>query len=225
MIAHLTGLLTFSGYTEVKTSLIIPCYWADDDLISMTKKCLVSLHGCNIDEVIVVDDGSPLSYEPHYGIFCQRYENGGYAAAVNSGLSLSQGDILILGNNDLVFTKGWLQGLLSVLEEGFDIATCWTGDQDYELEPVIKEGGKFGSLFAMTREVYETVGGFDEQFKGYFSDLDYRRRVLDAGFRIGMNCNLVVEHKAKATYERTDPDDNEYLRSMRLYEAKHGVVE
>lgn len=192
----------------------------------MTEKCLYSLDADKPDEVIIVDDHSPLTWDPgeEYELVIRR-QNGGYAATVNDGLRLAKGDILILGNNDLVFPKGWLHRLLSVLEEGFDIATCWTSDQDYKLESVIREGGKFGSLFAMTREVYETVGKFDEQFKGYFSDLDYRRRVLDAGFRIGMNCNLVVEHKAKATYKRTDPDDNEYLRSMRLYEAKWGMLE
>lgn len=212
----------------MKTSLIIPCYFLSKAFVDMTNRCLESMDEDRPDEVIIVDDGSPYPYVkkiPYKAKFITRKDNGGYATAVNDGLKVARGDILILGNNDLTFHEGWLHGLLSVLEEGFDIATCWTSDQNYEVEPVIKEGGKFGSLFAMKHEVYETVGGFDEQFRGYFSDLDYRRRALDAGFRIGMNCELVVEHAAKATYKRTDPDDEEYLRSMRLYEAKYGVVE
>jgi GT2 family glycosyltransferase len=211
----------------MKTSLIIPCYFLNSKYVDMTNKCIESLDD-RPDEVIIVDDGSPYPYVkrlPYKAKFITRKENGGYATAVNDGMAAATGDILVLGNNDLVFHTGWLDDLLSVLHEGFDIATCWTSDQRYILDDVIKEGGKFGSLFAMKREVYETIGGFDEQFRGYFSDLDYRRRVLDAGFRIGMNHGLVVQHEAKATYKKTDPNDDEYLRSMRLYEIKHGVVE
>jgi len=136
------------------------------------------------------------------------------------------GDVLILGNNDLVFPEGWLEELLSVLDSGYDIATCWTSDQDdIVMGDHIEEDAKFGALFAMRREVYETIGPFDEQFKGYFSDTDYRRRALDAGFTIGKTYNLVVHHHAKATYTLTDPDDKEFIRSARLYEIKWGYQE
>lgn len=132
------------------------------------------------------------------------------------------GDILIVGNNDLTFTENWLTELLRPLDEGFDLACCWTSDQEYQLSNSITENSKFGSLFAMNRIVYETIGGFDEQFRGYFADDDYRERLLAAGFRIGRNNNLVVEHVAKATYKEVDPDDTEYRRAKLLYEIKYG---
>lgn len=191
----------------MKTSIIIPAYYATQELEDMTLRCVESI-GDDIDEVILqVDEAGE-----------------GYSKTTNKGLERASGDILVVGNNDLTFPVGWAPKLLRVLEEGFDIATCWTSDQNYMLENLIKDGDKFGSLFAMTREVYETIGGFDEQFKGYFSDDDYRMRAKEAGFRIGMNCGLVVEHKAKATYKQVDPGDTEYLRSMRLFEAKWGFL-
>lgn len=212
----------------MKTSLIIPCYFINNDFVEMTNRSIESLDEDRPDEVIVVDDGSPYPYIkklPYKAKFVNLKQNGGYARATNEGLRSAIGDILIVGNNDLVFKKGWLQGLLSVLEEGFDVATCWTSDQKYNLDNIIKDGDKFGSLFAMKRGVYETIGGFDEQFRGYFSDLDYGKRMRDAGFRIGMNHSLVVEHEAKATYKQTDPEDKEYQRGKLLFEAKWGYVE
>jgi hypothetical protein len=146
-----------------------------------------------------------------------------YTVNVNNGLRAATGDILIVGNNDLIFTERWLDGLLIILKD-YDIATCWTSDQDVKLEAKVEDNAKFGSLFAMKRKVYETIGGFDEQFKGYFADLDYRERALKMGFSIGKNLNLVVQHKAKSTYAVTDPKDQEYLRSMRLFEAKYGYI-
>lgn len=193
---------------RTKTVLIIPAYHPDEELEAMTLHCIDSLDDCPDNVILQVDE---------YG--------DGYSKTVNIALKNAPGDVIIIGNNDLIFPDNWLDELLFPLQLGYDVATCWTSDQDYELEDKITSGDKFGSLFAMTRKVYETIGGFDEQFKGYFSDLDYRHRLLDAGFRIGMNRSLVVKHIAKATYKKTDPNDDEYQRAMRLYEIKYGEVE
>lgn len=184
-------------------SLIIPAYWATPELFDMTQRCLDSVKDEDL-QIILAAANQP------------------YTVNTNAGLKAAIGDILIVGNNDLIFHKGWLEALLGVLE-GYDIATCWSSDQDVILEDRIEEDAKFGSLFAMKRKVYEQLGGFDEQFKGYFADDDYRRRAIEAGFKIGKKLNLVVEHKAKATYKITDPSDNEFLRASRLYEAKWGA--
>lgn len=219
----------------MKASLVIPCYWVNDELVDMTARCLNSVNDTTDDEpqeVIIVDDGSPLSvdFEDDTDLVqhmqtVRREKNGGYAAAANMGMFRSAGDVIVVGNNDLIFTEGWLAGLLSVLDSGYDIATCWTSDQNVKLEDRIEEDAKFGSIFAIKRRAYELIGPFDEQFRGYFSDLDYRRRALDAGLKIGKDLNLVIKHTAKATYKQTDPDDMEYQRSKALFEAKHGFVE
>jgi GT2 family glycosyltransferase len=200
----------------------------------MTVDCLNSLFNTTdkeLDEVIVIDDGSPIRVEfvndTNFKHNIQNYtkgKNGGYSSAVNMGLFYAKGDIIIVGNNDLIFDKDWLPKLLKPFEEGFDVATCWTTDQKYKLEPVVSETDKFGSLFAMKRNVYETIGGFDEQFKGYFADTDYIERINQAGFRIGINKNLAVKHLAKATYKVTDPDDSEFKRAKLLFEAKYGYL-
>lgn len=187
-------------------SLIIPCLWSDKELFDTTVKCLETVWDKEM-QIIVIADQAP------------------YTVNVNTGFKAARGDIFIIGNNDLTFPEKWLTELLLPLERGYDIATCWTSDQDVKLEEEIEGGAKFGSLFAMHRYVYDTIGGFDEEFRGYFSDLDYRRRAMDAGFKVGKNLNLVVGHEAKATYKKVDPMDSEYLRSMRLYEIKHGEVE
>lgn len=189
----------------MKISLIIPAWYANKELEKMTIKCLAS----QIDPV----DETILQIDP---------VGEGYTKTVNKALKRVGGGIIIVGNNDLLFPKGWVRKLISVLEEGFDLATCWTSDQHYTKEAIITESDKFGALFAMTRMLYETVGPLDEQFKGYFSDTDYRRRLLDSGFRIGMNRDLVIEHIAKATYKVTDENDIEFKKAKILYERKWG---
>lgn len=212
----------------MSVSVIIPVYATNEDLVKMTDACLYSIFLSTPPgtEVIVVDDGSPVSYDPDVGRLITMPVNGGYSKAVNEGLKKAKGDILIVGNNDLIFKKGWLDALCVILEN-YDIATCWTSDQKVNLRTTVEveRDAKFGSLFAMRRKVYETLGGFDEQFRGYFADLDYRERAMNARFTIGKNLAFVVDHKAKATYAQTDPNDDEYYRAMRLFEAKWGYLE
>lgn len=212
----------------IMISLIIPVYAVNKRLVDITDRCLTSvLHTTPQDiELIVVDDGSQPPYHAHIGRLITLDDNGGYVQAVNTGMEAATGDIIILGNNDLTFHENWLPELLFPLNVGFDIATCWTSDQhNIKLEDKIESHAKFGAIFAMTRDVYETVGEFDDQFRGYFSDTDYRRRAIEYGFRIGKNLSLVIEHEAKATYSVTDPRDDEFLRAQRLYEAKYGYAE
>lgn len=210
-----------------RISIIIPAYYANDELVAMTARCLHSLDITVGDaEIILVDDGSPIAaMQDGSNVDIRLPENQGYSAAVNVGLEAATGDILIVGNNDLTFPPIWLTELLRPLEEGYDVSTCWTSDQEVKLEQRIEDNAKFGSIFAMKREVYEAIGPFDEQFRGYFADLDYRQRMLDEGFKIGKNLNFVIPHLAKATYKEVDGADEEYYHAKSLFEIKWGFIE
>lgn len=210
------------------TSLIIPVYTETQGLVDMTDRCLTSIlrHTPPNVEVIIVDDGSTIPYKANIGKLITLEENGGYSKAVNTALEAAQGDILVIGNNDLTFHENWLPELLFPLNVGFDIATCWTSDQrNIKLQDKIQKDAVFGSLLAMTRQTYETIGGFDEQFRGYFADTDYRKRALSYGIKIGKNMNMVVQHEAKATYAVTDPTDYEFHKASFLFEEKWGEEE
>lgn len=215
------------GY-QSKTSLIIPCYFASEYLIDMTVQCISSLRHGVPDEVIIVDDGSPLD-PTELGVVFNNYirleDNGGFAKAVNTGLEMASGDILIISNNDVVFTPKWLTGLLKPLYEGFDLSTIRTSNHTTETEDKITEGDKFDAIWAMKRHVYEKIGRLDESFGNYFEDTDYRKRAENAGFRIGKNHNAMVYHESKATVKIVDPTDSYYHTAMERYKIKHGQVD
>lgn len=213
-------------------TIIIPCYWLDQSFIDMTNVCLTSLKGSPIDELIVVDDGSPLSemsFETivKSNIYLTRKVNKGYASAVNTGLRSAIGDILIICNNDIEFVDPhWLHHLTQPLEDGYDICSIRTTDSDgWETRDELEEGAKFGSIWAMKRKVYETIGGLDTSFgKGYFEDLDYQKRAEDAGFRVVKNHNGLVEHRGKATFSQVDPQDTAFIEARKKFIKKWGRV-
>lgn len=51
-----------------------------------------------------------------------------------------------------------------------------------------------GACFAIRRDVFDRLGGFDEAYFLHFEDLDLCRRVRDAGFRVFLDPGAPVRH-------------------------------
>lgn len=211
--------------SDLRTSLIITAYHADQEMADLTIKCLASLKD-RPDEVIVVDDCSPLLIGlDGVDTYFRRETNGGFPECANSGFELARGDILILSNNDITFTDGWLEAILKPLLEGYDISHVNVSDQGDYIKDEITEDDFFGSLWAMTRKVYETLGGFDEDFKkGTFEDKDYYLRAKRAGFKIGKNHAMEVGHIGRATMDKIYPDREDFFENRQRFEKKNGFV-
>lgn len=210
------------------TSLIVTAYHADEEMVELTRECLKSLVHGRPDEVIIVDDCSPIKVHfPAVDNQIFRSENGGFPKCANTGFKVAKGDILILSNNDVIYNPGWLKGILKPLNEGYDISSVRMSDSDgYLTDDKITEGDRFGSLWAMTRKVYETIGGFDESFdKGTFEDLDFHKRAEEAGFKIGKNHAVLVEHVGRATMDKIYPDRQDYEEGKEHFKAKYGKIE
>lgn len=197
----------------------------------MTKDCYFSLKDTNYnDPVLIINDGSPINARIEgTGLFRQVNlpKNKGYAGAVNAGLKLAEGEVFIICNNDIEFIQyDWLDHLKKGFNEGYDIVSLRTTDADGWLaDDFISEGDKFGSFWAMRREVFETVGGLDETFgRGYFEDLDYQKRAEGAGFKVGKNHAGIVHHLSKSTFKEVDPTDQSYYAALERFKEKWGEV-
>lgn len=219
-----------------KITIVIPCYWANDELIETTLTCINSVNDtCDVEEVLLIDDGSPekLILEDNTD-FRQRFtiitreNNGGYAAAVNTGLFYATGDIIIISNNDVEFIDPkWLYHLLKPLEEGFDISSIRTTDSDgWETEERIEEDAYFGSIWAIRRHVYDSIGGLNETFrKGTFEDKDYYNRAKAAGFRIAKNHAGLVQHAGRATNKVVFPNFEDFEEGKGIYKSIYGRID
>lgn len=79
-----------------------------------------------------------------------------------------------------------------------------------------------GSFMMMRREVYEKVGGFDEQFFMYGEDLDLCYRVQKAGFKnFYVHDTQIIHYKGEST-RRSDLDETKvFYNAMHLFVKKH----
>lgn len=107
----------------IKYSIIIPVH----NNLHFTYECVRSVFDfTNNFELIVVDNGSSdgtpywlegLQRNFPYVRFVRFPENRGFATAVNVGLQMSQGQFIILLNNDTIVTPGWADALSEAFEK------------------------------------------------------------------------------------------------------------
>lgn len=93
---------------ELSISVIIPHYGAPDPTMTL----IDSLHLQHAGEIIVVDDHSPIPFPETPGVRkVVRRQNGGFAAAVNSGAAVATGEYLLILNSDLELTEDVIPSL------------------------------------------------------------------------------------------------------------------
>jgi glycosyltransferase involved in cell wall biosynthesis len=106
----------------VRASVVIPCW----NQLEFTRKCLAALFRRTGPswELIVVNNGSTdgtadylagvQDVSPVPVTVIANSTNRGFPAAINQGLQYARGEYLVLLNNDVVVTEGWLQQLIAL---------------------------------------------------------------------------------------------------------------
>jgi GT2 family glycosyltransferase len=96
---------------------------------------------------------------------------------------------------------------------------------DYEMpaEP-IEVDWIGGMLMAFPREVYASVGGFDERFFMYMEDVDICRRLRDAGLAVRFDPRTRVVHDARRANRRDRRHLRWHLQSLWRYLFQYRVT-
>jgi GT2 family glycosyltransferase/glycosyltransferase involved in cell wall biosynthesis len=191
--------------------------------------------------------GSPLRHRR----LLLNAENRGFGPAVNQGLALAKGEYLVILNNDTIVTAGWARGLIRHLQRNAELGmvgpvtnnignesmiplprgsvdlTCFMArrynlDHGMEAYPL-----RIAAFFCvmLPREVYESIGGLDEQFvPGFFEDDDYCLRLGQAGYRIACAEDVFVYHELSASFDQLALAKRAAIfeRNKALFEAKWG---
>ena len=160
-------------------SVIIPCW----NQLEFTRHCIAALthHTRPPWELIVVDNGSTDGTRDYLAgvhdaasipvTVIANATNRGFPAAINQGLQVARGEYLVLLNNDVVVTDGWLDQLTALAKAkpasgaGRPMDACFVGNvgADRAIEPVIGLVGPM-SNYAAPPQLIPTVPyrNFDE---------------------------------------------------------------
>jgi glycosyltransferase involved in cell wall biosynthesis len=182
-------------------------------------------------EVVVVDDGSrdaSVEIAARRDVRVLERENGGPGAARNAGVAASSGEILAFLDQDDEWLPGKLERQLAALRErpeaGFvygrmevvlEPGAAWPGwlDPAWLEEPPV---GWCPGTLVVSREVFEEVGPFDEDFR-VFSDGEWLVRARRAGYRGLVLDDVVLRyriHEANQSHDRVR-HKAEVLRALR----------
>lgn len=189
-------------------SVIVPIYFDRLELFPVIDQCLTSYieNSPEDSELIVVDDCSPMDTSD-FPVTHRTEQNRGYTGAVNEGLRLANGEVIVVANDDIFFTKEFFSRV-SAIRGDTGIFSPKTTDEG--------PGDKFGSIWCITRDAFDLLGPLDEKMKHYFSDADYYKRAKKMGIPITKWDDLVLEHVGGATYgnngELYHQDGKEYRR-------------
>ena len=238
------------------TSIVILTF----NQLAYTSECVASIerHTPQPHEIIFVDNGSTdgtvvwlqdlVAANPGYRLIANN-ENKGFAAGCNQGLMAARGDFLLLLNNDVVVTPGWLGGLLECLNESEDVGVVGpmtnaaSGPQlvaavDYRVMDGLDRFARqfrsryrhrripgrrvVGFCMLFRRALMERIGRLDEQFgSGNFEDDDFCYRAALAGFRNTVAADVYVHHFGSVSFQGNNIDYEAALhRNRRLYARK-----
>ena len=214
------------------------------DNLALTRACVDSVHRCSPPgvQLVLVDNGSSedvagfaaeLQRAGRSVVYRRNAANEGFAFACNQGLAAARGEILVLLNNDVEVTPGWLERPIALLELDPAIALCGPATNATSGPQLcgtatyrgVAEAGRFtkwardhagelaivpritGLCMVMRRGLIDRIGGFDTAFGfGNCEDDDFCVRVMRAGHKIAIAYDAFIHHHGSATFKALELD-------------------
>lgn len=213
-----------STQQELSISLVVPVFnrpvEVEELLESLTKQ------SCGDFEVVIVEDGSSLPCDKVVKNFKTRLElqyitkaNSGPGLSRNVGAQAAKGSYIVFLDSDCVIPPGYVEAVLHRLSTDFVDAFGGPDKADAGFSPIqkainysmtsffttggIRGGGEKLDRFmprsfnmGISREVFETTGGFSAMRFG--EDIDLSLRILSHGFKTALLPEAFVYHKRRS---------------------------
>jgi hypothetical protein len=210
-----------------KADVIIVCY----NHLEYTKLCVNSyLEKTKDINLIIVDNNSldgtfeyltKLVVEKENIYIIRNEKNEGWVGGVNIGvdysLKVTKSPIIVISNNDVIVSTGWLEGYLEILdrpEVGMvgGVSNEVSGKQNVAIKyhkPVLSEEAQFliGFNFAMKAETIHQLIALDGFFldpifnNGASDDLDLSIRVKKMGYKLIIFRQTYIHHFMSVTLQ------------------------
>lgn len=155
-------------------------------------------------------------------------ENYGFSRAVNEGILKSKNPFVVLLNNDTEAEETWLENLYKCISARDDIFSCSSKMLRYDHREIIDDAGDGYTLLGWSvkhgdgknfrtfsedreifsscagaaiyrREVFQSIGYFDESFFAYLEDIDIGYRAKIHGYKNMYASKAVIYHKGSGT--------------------------
>ena len=209
-------------------------------------------------EIIVIDNGS----EPETVARLAQLEdvrilynakNTGFAFGCNQGIAAARGTHVVLLNNDVIVSAGWLEALIDVQRRQPAVgmsAPCSNHVGGIQQVPDVpyrsiaampafaalrstqlrgrsrRAGRAVGFCLCINRRVIDEIGGLDPRYgMGSFEDDDFCLRVRAAGYDIAICEDSFIHHFGEASFRANKLDAAAmFFRNKAVFEQRWGTV-
>lgn len=148
--------------------------------------------------------------------------NKGFGVGVNAGVRKAKGKYILVANEDMVFERNYVKRLVAVMEKDSSVGACQGVTYSYDRKSEVQsrgllfnysgvlmddrkgefnKGTDVSEIFAATvpflvrKDVFNHLGGFDEDFFLYFEEVDLCWRMWLAGKRVVFTPGAEAFHK------------------------------
>ncbi len=218
--------------------------------LEYTRECVESIryHTAYPHEIIFIDNASSdgtvqyleqvVAENPHYRMITNA-DNRGFAAGNNQGVKDARGDYVLLLNNDVLVSSGWLEDMVAAFERDPQIGMVGPitnhlsgrqviADIPYTDTPgfhnfadqvrsanrgtVTPRRRIAGFAILMSKALYDELGGLEEIFgSGNYEDDDLCLRVRERGYAIMVDEGTFIHHYGSKTFVANQLDQQASL--------------
>ncbi len=198
-------------------------------------------------EVIVVNNdqqesGHVEQLQETFSLKVQNaFQNPGFGASANIGAEFASGEILFFVNPDTRWQENFFLAVLQKFQEAPEIGAIGIQLVSPQGIPEKETGGKTltflglcgfsghsqrkewlsgGALF-IRRDIFQELGGFDEQFFMYFEDMDFCLRLQRRGYTILLDTEHHLIHLGGQSHVTRVSQKRIYDRSLYQYTKKN----
>jgi GT2 family glycosyltransferase len=178
-------------------------------------------------------------------------DNIGFGRAHNLGSKEAQGDLLLLLNPDTKVPEGSLSGMLCAMEadkkvgivgpvlvdfDGYVTEESFGSEKTplstiknkffaagYEIgkESIFEVDWVSGGAMLIRKELFDELGGFDEDYFMYFEDVDLCLRAKKKGYKIVVNPQSRIFHRSGQSFKNNQSKKKYYYVSQDHYFRKN----
>jgi len=235
---------------QQKTSIIILAYKEPKRFKKMFEILLKNTYQSNTPfEIIVVDNNAEkelkeyinqLDPECNFKLITNT-KNLGTSKGFNQGARYSTGHYLCFFNSDYYMNVGWLESMITCFEHRpkIGLVSCTTNitgnlDEAFDvrmssgvpIQPAIpsdyKESDCAIAQMFTTRDIWNEVDGFSEEFFFGFEDLDFNEKIKEKGYKIFVNRKTFGFHDHDSEVKALDEGHKQMSKSRDTFRKKWG---
>lgn len=207
--------------------------------------CSLYHHRNDFEIIIVLDSKSRFpgalirltdEYSSRLSILVLEYDGAGRfnpSGLFNQAADNTTAEFLIFTSPECLHKTNILAGLDSEFDQSknnYVICACEHVSPEMKhitwYQHSIRRNAQYHFCSAVSKKIFDSVGGFDEEFStGYcFEDDDFKVRIMQAVFKTVTRDDLIVCHqKHKKAYIQIPNQKELWLKNKLLFESKHGT--